>query len=93
VDRSLLLGELLTSFSTVYDEWVGAAGRGPRPSYKRVCSTLGREVRVELPTGEPLHGRAVDVDEDGRLIVDDGARRHALGAGDVVHVRRPDRPG
>jgi BirA family biotin operon repressor/biotin-[acetyl-CoA-carboxylase] ligase len=87
VDRSALLAELLASFSTAYDGWVGAAGRGLRPSYARVCSTIGREVRVDLPTGEPLRGRAVDVDEDGRLLVDDGTRVHALGAGDVVHVR------
>ena len=56
-----------------------------------MCSTIGQEVRVELPSGEPLHGRAVDVDEDGRLLVDDGTRVRALGAGDVVHVRPTDR--
>ncbi|MEO5711499.1 MAG: biotin--[acetyl-CoA-carboxylase] ligase [Nocardioidaceae bacterium] len=87
VDRSALLVTVLTSFSAVYDGWVGAAGRGLRPSYTRMCSTLGRQVRVDLPTGEPLLGRAVDVDEDGRLLVDDGTRVHTLGAGDVVHVR------
>ncbi len=90
VDRSLLLSSVLTSFSTAYVGWVGAAGRGLRPSYTRVCSTIGREVRVELPSGGALHGRAVDVDEDGRLLVDDGTRVHALGAGDVVHVRAAD---
>ncbi len=82
-----MLAALLTSFSTRYDGWVGAGGAGLRPSYARACSTLGREVRVDLPTGEPLLGRAVDVDEEGRLLVDDGARVHALRAGDVVHVR------
>lgn len=87
VDRSQLLVALLSAFAVLYDDWVGAAGRGLRPSYTRVCSTIGREVRVDLPTGEALHGRAVDVDEDGRLLVDDGRRVHVLGAGDVVHVR------
>jgi hypothetical protein len=29
----------------------------------------------------------VDVDADGRLLVDDGRTVRALGAGDVVHVR------
>lgn len=87
VDRSALLVEVLSSFSTLYDGWVGAAGRGLRPSYTRVCSTIGRDVRVDLPTGEPLRGRAVDVDDDGRLLVDDGSLVRALGAGDVVHVR------
>ena len=87
VDRSGLLAALLASFSARYDEWVGAEGAGPRPAYARACSTLGLDVRVDLPTGEPLLGRAVDVDEEGRLLVDDGARVHALRAGDVVHVR------
>jgi BirA family biotin operon repressor/biotin-[acetyl-CoA-carboxylase] ligase len=87
VDRSALLLAVLAAFSTRYDEWVDAAGQGPRPSYTRMCSTIGRDVRVELPSGVSLSGRAVDVDEDGRLLVHDGSRLHALGAGDVVHVR------
>jgi BirA family biotin operon repressor/biotin-[acetyl-CoA-carboxylase] ligase len=87
VDRSALLVAVLTAFSDLYGGWVGAAGRGLRASYARSCSTIGRDVRVDLPGGVPLHGRAVDVDEDGRLLVDDGSRVHALGAGDVVHVR------
>jgi BirA family biotin operon repressor/biotin-[acetyl-CoA-carboxylase] ligase len=87
VDRSALLVAVLTAFADVYGGWVGAAGGGLRPSYARSCSTIGRDVRVDLPGGVPLRGRAVDVDEDGRLLVDDGSRVHALGAGDVVHVR------
>jgi BirA family transcriptional regulator, biotin operon repressor / biotin---[acetyl-CoA-carboxylase] ligase len=87
VDRTALLTSVLDSFTAVYDGWVDAAGRGLRPSYLRACSTTGREVRVDLPGGGTLHGRAVDVDDDGRLLVDDGRRVHALGAGEVVHVR------
>ncbi len=78
---------LLTRFSHWYDAWSAARGEGLRPSYKEACSTLGREVRVDLPGGEPLHGRAVDVDAHGRLLVDDGRSVRALGVGDVVHVR------
>jgi len=87
VDRSGLLVAVLTRFSHWYDAWSAARGAGVRPSYREACSTLGREVRVELPDGGPLHGRAVDVDDDGRLLVDDGRTVRALGAGDVVHVR------
>jgi BirA family biotin operon repressor/biotin-[acetyl-CoA-carboxylase] ligase len=86
-DRSALLAGALTRFSHWYGAWSAARGAGLRPSYKDACSTLGREVRVDLPAGEPLHGRAVDVDADGRLLVDDGRTVRALGAGDVVHVR------
>jgi BirA family transcriptional regulator, biotin operon repressor / biotin---[acetyl-CoA-carboxylase] ligase len=51
--------------------------------YRNACSTIGRQVRVELPGGESIEGRATGVDDDGRLIVDG----RAVAAGDVVHVR------
>lgn len=86
-DRSALLRAVLEAFARRYDAWCASAGGGVRPSYVRACGTLGREVRVALPAGGCLVGRAVDVDEEGRLLVDDGSRVHVLGAGDVVHVR------
>ena len=87
LDRSSLLAEVLTAFGRWYVEWCAAAGGGLRASYVAECTTIGRDVRVELPDGRGLHGRAVDVDEGGRLLVDDGRVLHELGAGDVVHVR------
>jgi BirA family biotin operon repressor/biotin-[acetyl-CoA-carboxylase] ligase len=90
VDRTTLLAGMLDAFSRRYDGWVAAAGDGLRPSYARVCSTIGRQVRVGLPMGHSLMGTAVDVDEAGRLLVDDGTTVHALGVGDVVHVRTSD---
>ena len=45
--------------------------------------TLGREVRVGLPGGGELTGRATDVDAGGRLVV----AGTPVAAGDVVHVR------
>ena len=87
LDRTSLLLAILTSFSSLYGAWSAAHGDGVRASYRERCTTLGREVRVELPDGEPLRGRAVDVDADGRLLVETAGRVRALGAGDVVHVR------
>ena len=56
--------------------------------YRDRCSTLERDVRVELP-GSVLLGRAVDIDESGRLVVraHHGGAAVAVSAGDVVHVR------
>ena len=55
--------------------------------YRALLDTLGRRVRVELPSGDVV-GRAVDVDRDGRLnVVDDCAITHHIDAGDVVHLR------
>ena len=90
VDRGALLVAVLESFGARYDAWqadLGDAETGLRTSYTRACSTLGRTVRVDLPSGARLEGEAVGVGPDGRLEVVSGGRVHALGAGDVVHVR------
>jgi BirA family biotin operon repressor/biotin-[acetyl-CoA-carboxylase] ligase len=51
--------------------------------YRAACSTIGRQVRVDLPGGTSFAGRATEVDDDGRLIVDG----RAVAAADVVHLR------
>jgi BirA family transcriptional regulator, biotin operon repressor / biotin---[acetyl-CoA-carboxylase] ligase len=51
------------------------------------CATIGHDVRVSLPGDRMLEGRAVRLDEDGRLVVHDDAGEQAVAAGDVVHVR------
>lgn len=87
VDRGDLLVSLLESFTRWYEGWVATGGRGLRESYVAACSTMGRDVRVDLPDGHSVSGVATGVDEAGRLLVDDGRQVHPLGAGDVVHVR------
>ncbi|MFM8266928.1 MAG: biotin--[acetyl-CoA-carboxylase] ligase [Ilumatobacteraceae bacterium] len=55
--------------------------------YRRHLATLGRRVRVELASSI-VEGRAVDLDDDGRLVVlDDCGISHHFAAGDVVHLR------
>jgi BirA family transcriptional regulator, biotin operon repressor / biotin---[acetyl-CoA-carboxylase] ligase len=61
-----------------------------RSSYAAGCVTVGRNVRVELPGGETLLGRATGVDASGRLVVVGPGGETAVGAGDVVHVRAVD---
>jgi len=86
-DRTALLLALLGSFDRWYDAWVRDRGAGLRDAYTAACSTVGRTVRVEVPGGGVLRGAAVGVDEEGRLLVDDGSGARPVGAGDVVHVR------
>jgi BirA family biotin operon repressor/biotin-[acetyl-CoA-carboxylase] ligase len=51
--------------------------------YRAALDTIGREVRVEMPSGD-VEGRAVDVERDGRLVVLDAcAITHRVDAGDV----------
>jgi BirA family biotin operon repressor/biotin-[acetyl-CoA-carboxylase] ligase len=90
VDRAL--GAYLGELRGLYDEFV-ATGLDPeaglRAAVARACSTIGRDVRVELPGGDDLFGTATGIDEQGRLVVKDqrDARPHAIAAGDVTHLR------
>lgn len=67
------------SGSTVSDELMAV--------YSESCSTIGAEVRVELPGGIVRTGRADRVDREGRLVVVDTDGEFAVAAGDVTHVR------
>lgn len=76
--------DVLAALLTAYD----ALPADVLPLYRQRLGTLGRAVRVELPGGEVLDGRAVDVDPDGRLVVLDAcAVTHRLDVGDIVHLR------
>ena len=57
----------------------------PVAAISAVCGTLGREVRVELPDGSVVTGRADHLEADGRLVLD--GVPGSLSAGDVTHVR------
>ncbi|MDX3238075.1 biotin--[acetyl-CoA-carboxylase] ligase [Streptomyces sp. ME03-5709C] len=90
-DRDPLLRAVLRSLADWYGEWLRAEG-DPAASrlleaYAAGCVTLGRAVRAELPGGGEVRGRAVAVDDDGRLVVETSEGERAVGAGDVVHVR------
>lgn len=91
VDRVALLAAVLEALAARYDAWRATAGDDPtgalHAAYAGLCSTVGRAVRVRLPSGEDLDGEAVAVDADGRLLVRGAHGTTALGAGDVVHVR------
>lgn len=90
LDRSVILREVLRAFEALYLQWAAERGdpdRGLHAAYVRRCGTIGRQVRVQLPAGDPVVGEAVGVDGDGRLQVRTAAGSRLLGAGDVVHVR------
>jgi BirA family biotin operon repressor/biotin-[acetyl-CoA-carboxylase] ligase len=90
-DRDPLLRAVLRSLADWYGEWLRAggdpAGSRLQQAYAAGCVTLGRTVRAELPGGGEIGGRAVAVDDDGRLVVATSEGERAVAAGDVVHVR------
>lgn len=93
-DREVLAVALLTELDRLERDWRAAGGdpvaSGLMAAYRLGCSTIGQQIRVELPpSGErvEIRGTATDIDPDGRLIVSAEDGRHAVSAGDVVHVR------
>jgi BirA family biotin operon repressor/biotin-[acetyl-CoA-carboxylase] ligase len=89
-DRTDLLVDLLASLWESYVAWQEGgdlARMQLAASYVAACSTIGHEVRVDLPSGEVLTGAATGIDPSGRLLVEHPGGRTAVSAGDVVHVR------
>jgi BirA family biotin operon repressor/biotin-[acetyl-CoA-carboxylase] ligase len=92
-DRDTLLRAILRELAADVELWRAADGdpeaSGLRRVYAESCATVGERVRVELPDGTVLVGEAVDVDTEGRLVVDPdtGGGPIAVSAGDVVHAR------
>ncbi len=91
-DRDPLLRALLRGLERWYTGWREAGGDaemcGLLGEYRRLCATIGRDVRVLLPGGGELTGEAVTVDRDGQLVIRTvDAVEHRVSAGDVLHVR------
>jgi BirA family biotin operon repressor/biotin-[acetyl-CoA-carboxylase] ligase len=96
-DREQLLVAVLGELETWYRRWVAAVAAGPagpggdpaglRAEYLRLSATVGQQVRVSMPGGKLVTGRARDVDATGRLVVETSSGPVPVSAGDVVHVR------
>jgi BirA family biotin operon repressor/biotin-[acetyl-CoA-carboxylase] ligase len=91
VDRDpvlrVVLRELARWYTVLSEAGGDAEAAGLRSAYREASATLGRVVQVQLPDQQVLSGEAIDVDGQGRLVVRDATGDHAVGAGDVVHVR------
>lgn len=103
VDRTALLKSYLSRFATLYRSFCNAdgdpaAGMAGGPSlHKRVehvLTTLGKQVRAQLPGDHEIIGHATRLDDYGSLlVVDAGGHEHVVTAGDVVHLRPWTPPG
>ena len=82
LDRNLILATFLTIFEELFERWQD--GEDLRHLYAEYSSTLGREIRIELPDGGHKIGNAVGVTPLGELVLKDGSR---VTVGDVVHLR------
>ncbi len=88
-----VLAGYLQNLKELYQSWVSANGdavqSGLRNQVIESCSTLGLSVKAILPGEQELLGKAVGIDDTGRLILqpDSGAEVVAVAAGDIVHLR------
>ncbi len=93
LDRERLLGEILSEIERWYQAWRDTQipgdpqASGLRAAYLGLCSTLGRDVRADLPAGTVIRGTAAGIDTEGRLIVRTPDGEVAVSAGDVRHLR------
>jgi len=89
-DRDTVLKAVLRAIGDEYLAWRAVGGDGARsvlPRYRELCVTLGRDVRAELPGRTAVEGRAIEIDDDGALVVETAAGRRAVLAGDISHLR------
>lgn len=89
VERGDLLVDLLRGLVT----WGHSLPADPLRllvTYRDACETIGNDVRVSFPDGDQLTGRAVDLDREGRLVVESAQGQVAINAGDIEHLRPQD---
>ncbi len=92
LDRPILLAAFLAAFDELYDSWQAAGGdaeaSGLAPAYRARCSSIGREVTVQLAERD-VRGEVTAVDPAGRLVLREstGGDELVFAAGDVTHVR------
>ncbi|TAJ22713.1 MAG: biotin--[acetyl-CoA-carboxylase] ligase [Nitrospirae bacterium] len=91
VDRASLLASLLSELETYAEALLTQPLDRLLSGYARLCSTLGRRVRVHMADGTVVEGLAESLAPDGSLRI---ARESASGkdllevrTGDIIHLR------
>lgn len=80
ITRDDLLHAILQEIEETYSEDVIEA-------YRRVCSTIGRAVQVDI-RGKSVMGIATEIDRNGHLLVSDGESEHLIVGGRCQHLDR-----
>jgi BirA family biotin operon repressor/biotin-[acetyl-CoA-carboxylase] ligase len=90
----LALSTYLSQLRNLYSAWVDAKANaiasGLQHGVLAACSTIGREVKALLPADQVIEGKAITIDNGGRLVIADSAnpgQLTALAAADIVHLR------
>jgi BirA family biotin operon repressor/biotin-[acetyl-CoA-carboxylase] ligase len=85
VDRVELVKRFLRSFEQEYKSYCESLLEPSRSRIRKYSSLLGRNVRVE--TGKKAYeGKAVDINEQGLLVVEIDGKRREFSSGEVTQV-------
>lgn len=88
VSREELIATVLEELSSTTAAWVDGS---LDHTYRASCVTIGQQVQISLGDGPVEIGRAIAVDEMGRIVLQEaGGGQVPHAAGDVVHVRPRD---
>jgi BirA family transcriptional regulator, biotin operon repressor / biotin---[acetyl-CoA-carboxylase] ligase len=86
VDPAGLLEAFLERFAHHYEPGHPAFAGAVAHDYREVCVTLGRRVRATTVEGVRVEGDAVDVDEDGALVIRTPGGLEGVRFGEVEHL-------
>ena len=86
-ERSVTRDELLYS---VLREIETTCGEDIIKTYRELCCTIGRKVRIITAAGKEVMGNALGIDRDGHLLVLNGKNKHMIVGGDCVHLDAGD---
>jgi BirA family transcriptional regulator, biotin operon repressor / biotin---[acetyl-CoA-carboxylase] ligase len=84
---STYLSRLAHWYQRFADSKFNAVGSGLRQAVVENCVSLGRPVRAILPGDVEQLGRAVTIDDTGRMVLEVNGQPMSVAAGDIVHLR------
>jgi BirA family biotin operon repressor/biotin-[acetyl-CoA-carboxylase] ligase len=91
LDRDLILAKTLSNMKVLYSELATAGGDaqacGLRQQLLESSATIGQLVEVMFKDQESVQGKAVDIDDAGRLVVKTQTKTLVVSAGDILHLR------
>jgi BirA family biotin operon repressor/biotin-[acetyl-CoA-carboxylase] ligase len=90
IDRAILFAAIMAEMELSAEALRSQPAEALMESYSRLCSTLGRRVKVLLAADHSLEGLAESIGPDGSLRVvpsDPSKRVTDVRSGDVVHLR------
>jgi BirA family biotin operon repressor/biotin-[acetyl-CoA-carboxylase] ligase len=91
LDRDVSLAKTLSNMKVLYSELATAGGDaqacGLRHQLLESSATIGQLVEVMFKHQESVQGRALDIDDTGRLVIKTQTKTLVVSAGDILHLR------